>query len=64
MMVPESPLFHRSDLGEARIATAREREFWALMLGPPLEHEGVPRHRATRSSRAETRPAGTEVPPI
>ena len=32
-MVPELPLFHPSDLEEARIASAREREFWALMLG-------------------------------
>jgi len=62
VMVPELHLFHPSDLEEARIATAREREFWALMLGPPLEHEGVPRHRAVRSSRVESRPAGIEAP--
>ena len=60
-MVPELPLFHPSDREEAQ-APAREREFWALMLGPPLEHEGVPRHRAVRSSRVESRPAGIEAP--
>ena len=64
MMVPELSLFHPSDREEPRIVSAREREFWALMLGPPLEHEGVPRHRAVRSSRLESRPAGIEAPLI
>lgn len=61
-MASESPLFRAGDSGETRIASARELEFWALMLGPALAHEGVPRHRAARSSRLEPRRAGIEQP--
>lgn len=61
-MAPESPLFRAGDSGEVRIASAREREFWALMLGPALEREGVPRHRAARSSRVGPRSTGIEEP--
>jgi hypothetical protein len=56
-MAPELPLFRAGDLGEARIASPREREFWALMLGPALDQEGVARHRAGRSTRTERRRA-------
>ena len=61
-MAPQRPTFRADDPGEAQIASAREREFWALMLGPALEHEGVPRHRAARSSRARPRRARIETP--